>query len=302
VHRPSRENEEHLLVTPQFKLFAADAASEYIQFARLQGMSEWWHWMVLVAVCAAVLSYVIVMYRRDGIELSRGLSWGLVALRVLAFVGVLFFFLDMEKRSERRLVKNSRVLLLVDTSQSMGLTDEAASGTTSGKTRTDLVVEELSRGRLLPDLRKAHDLVVYRFDQSSRPVEVASIPKLPAEEEDAAEGSPAQVYARSLSEARMLAMIGGGLLFAGVFLALVYFLVMRPGESSGRTRAPGCCPRRCSPVIAGLVVVLAVGNLRNPDVRFLAMIGCRRAGIVTDAACRLRSDGRIGTGGQALEH
>ena len=84
------------MVTPQFKLFAADAASEYIQFARLQGMSEWWHWMVLVAVCAAVLSYVIVMYRRDGIELSRGLSWGLVALRVLAFVGVLFFFLDME--------------------------------------------------------------------------------------------------------------------------------------------------------------------------------------------------------------
>ena len=28
-------------------LLAADAAGEFYQFARVQAMSEWWHWLVL---------------------------------------------------------------------------------------------------------------------------------------------------------------------------------------------------------------------------------------------------------------
>ena len=45
----------------------------------------------------------------------------------MAFVGILFFFFGLEKRAERKLVKNSRAILLIDTSQSMGLRDSDSS-------------------------------------------------------------------------------------------------------------------------------------------------------------------------------
>jgi hypothetical protein len=106
-----------------FYLLAADTPSTYYQFARLQAMTEWWHWMLLAGLGLAVMAYVVWMYRRDSVELSRGLCWLLVLLRLAAFAGVLFYFFNLEKRTERKLVKNSRVLLLVDTSQSMGLQD-----------------------------------------------------------------------------------------------------------------------------------------------------------------------------------
>ncbi len=63
------------------------------------------------------------MYWRDSAELSRGIRWSLVGLRLLAFAGILFFFLDLEKRTEDREIKPSRTVLLVDTSQSMALRD-----------------------------------------------------------------------------------------------------------------------------------------------------------------------------------
>src|SRR5512137_2180300 len=103
-------------------------ATDVFQFARLQAMTEWWHWLVLLLVCAGVLTYVVALYRRDCVELPRGLRWLLTALRVLAFLGVLFFFFTLEKRTERQLVKNSRIALLVDTSQSMGLRDAESVG------------------------------------------------------------------------------------------------------------------------------------------------------------------------------
>ena len=47
----------------------------------------------------------------------------LLALRLAALAGLLVFYLHLEKRTERKVVHNSRVLVLVDTSLSMGLHD-----------------------------------------------------------------------------------------------------------------------------------------------------------------------------------
>ena len=91
-------------------LLATETAGDFYQFARLQAMSEWWHWLVLLAVCAAILAYVVLLYRRDSVELPRGTRWVLLVLRVLALSGILFYFFNLEKRTERKIVKNSRVL------------------------------------------------------------------------------------------------------------------------------------------------------------------------------------------------
>jgi hypothetical protein len=201
-----------------FDLLASETPSDFYQFARLQAMTEWWHWMLLTGLSVAVLVYVVFMYRRDSVELSRGLSWLLVLLRLTAFAGVLFYFFHLEKRTERRLVKNSRVLLLVDTSQSMGLQDSEQSDSPSATSRIQRVVNQIAEGPLVKDLRKNHDVVVYRFDQEAKPDEVAALSKLPSAEEGSPEETAEFMLQQSLRSARSTAAVAGGFLFLGVFL------------------------------------------------------------------------------------
>jgi hypothetical protein len=251
-------------------LLAEESAGTFYQFARLQAMSQWWHWLVLAAVCAAVLTWVIGMYRKDSVELSRGLRWALIALRVLALAGVLFYFFNLEKRTERQLVKNSRVLLLVDTSQSMGLPDSPSPSGPEGKTRIRQVIDALAGGELIEQLRERHDVVVYRFDQTSRPAEVASFAKRVSAEAGTVAVSAADAYRQSLRESRWAALCAGVVLFAGVFFVLTYVIVVR--RSRDPERGSWTLPAGVFALILGLVV-LAVANLRNPAVDFLAVIG-----------------------------
>ncbi|HPM79799.1 MAG TPA: VWA domain-containing protein [Candidatus Anammoximicrobium sp.] len=275
-------------MTAPCPLLAAETASTFYQFARLQAMSQWWHWLVLVAVCAAVLTFVAGMYRKDSVELTRGLTWALVALRLLAFASVLFYFFNLEKRTERQLVKNSRVVLLVDTSQSMGLQDGPAPDGSAGMTRIRQVVDELAQGPLLEQLRRQHDVVVYRFDQTSRPTEVASFAKRVAAEADSATVSVQDAFRRSLGESRRAAAVAGLALFLGVFFVLVLAFVVR--RSSDPERGSWTLSAGVFALILGLVV-LAVGNLRNPDVTFPVMIGWR-APVAPDSGADRPADAR----------
>ena len=95
----------------------AQTEQTYHQFTRLQTLSEGWHWLLLLVICGLILSFVIVMYRRDCVELPVGTSIALMFLRSVAFFGILFFFLNLEKLTEQTLTKNSRALVLIDTSQ-----------------------------------------------------------------------------------------------------------------------------------------------------------------------------------------
>ncbi|MFM8253524.1 MAG: hypothetical protein ACKOBW_18205, partial [Planctomycetota bacterium] len=120
-------------------LLIAAASGTYHQLARLQSMTQWWQWLLLVVLVIAVAAYVVVMYRKDAVELRPGIAAALLVLRLTAFLGILFFFFDLERRTERRVVKDSRLLLLVDTSQSMGLPNQPRAGA-AGPSRMDEVV------------------------------------------------------------------------------------------------------------------------------------------------------------------
>ena len=129
------------------------ATNTYHQLTRLRMMSEAWHWLVLAVIVALVIAYVVAVYRRDSVELRRGTSIALLLLRLTAFAGILFFFLNLERLTEETLTRNSRVLLLADTSLSMGLQD-VEDPATPGSSRINQVVEELTGGVLVNRLRE----------------------------------------------------------------------------------------------------------------------------------------------------
>lgn len=254
-------------------LLATTGTTTYHQFARLHAMSQWWQWLLLVVICGAILAYIAFLYRRDSVELPRPLRWTLLVLRVLAFIGILVYFLDLEKRSQRQLVKNSRALVLIDTSLSMGIKDEAGGPTAGKQRRIDAVVEEMRRGELVEDLRQKHDVVVYRFDQNAIPAEIASFPRLGTPVGIASEDADSGTFESNLREARMVAAVAGAIAIIGVGALLLGLVVHRPqreGEGSWATLVGMVA------LIAGLVV-LSVANLRYPDIGLLATLGIQEA-------------------------
>ncbi|MEX0677499.1 MAG: vWA domain-containing protein [Pirellulales bacterium] len=147
--------------------------------SRLQAYTERWHYLVLAVVCAGIVAFAAWMYRRDSVELRRGAGAVLLALRLAALFGLLAFYLNLEKRTERKVVHNSRVLVLVDTSLSMGLHDANATAVPATPNRLEQVVAVLDDGKLIDQLRKRHDVQLARFDADLN--RIASLGKLPAQ-------------------------------------------------------------------------------------------------------------------------
>jgi hypothetical protein len=131
------------------------------EWGRIQTNSDW---ILPIIVCMLIMLFVRYMYRRDSAELGPGISWLLTALRTATFYGLLVVYLEPQWRVEREVPRNSRVLLLADTSLSMRQTD-AGPKETRGVSRAHQMAEVLEKSNLLPELRKVHDVVVLRFDQ-----------------------------------------------------------------------------------------------------------------------------------------
>ncbi|HEV2971216.1 MAG TPA: hypothetical protein VGY55_14675, partial [Pirellulales bacterium] len=155
---------------------ASAATTTKYQFSQWQSFSEWWQTPLVVLACLAVVAFVAYMYRRDSVELRPGVGLFLAIMRLAAFAGLLLFYLDLQKWSEQKEIQNSRVLVLADTSISMGLGNSDAPSSSPGDSRIGQVVTEFTAGRMLDDMRKTHDVVVWRFDQDLG--RIATLPKV----------------------------------------------------------------------------------------------------------------------------
>ena len=120
----------------------------------------------LVAGLLALLVYVWLVYRREARTVSMVKAMLLATLRTVAIVGLVAFFLGLEKRSSSEVIESSRVAVLVDTSLSMGLPNGA---TTTGVSRSEQLVELLANSPLLKELTEGHDVDLVSFDESTRP-------------------------------------------------------------------------------------------------------------------------------------
>ena len=258
------------------------------EFARLSMLNQWWHWLVLVVVVVALVTFVGWLYRRDSIELPRGRAFALFSLRLAALAGILFFFFDLERRAERQVIRPSRALLLVDTSLSMGIQD-AEDGI--GKRRVDQVVGEFERGELVEKLRQQHEVVVYRFDETEAPVEVTSFAQLNTVVAESGEDTAGSGrFADELRQARTIALVAGG---CGVIAALLLVFYMFAGTAGPEGKHAWAAMLGIIGLFAA-VVIMAVASLRFPEVGLLTTLGLREPTPLTDRANAARVNGAPG--------
>ena len=144
-------------------ILAQTATYTTFEFGRIQSNTDY---VLPVAIFVAVGLFVWTMYRRDAVELHPLLAWFLVALRTATFLGLLILYLQPQWRTEHEMVRNSRALLLVDTSLSMDLTDAEPPSAADAGSRVEQVAAALRETDLLAQLRKTHDVVVFRFNES----------------------------------------------------------------------------------------------------------------------------------------
>lgn len=268
---------------PLMPVLAEASANIQYKLARLQTLTEWWHWLVLLAASAAIVAFVVWMYIRDSVELPRGLAVALCLLRLVAFFGILFFFFGLEKRAERKLVKNSRAILLIDTSQSMGLRDSDSSNVPAAMSRVEHVAAELASGQLVEKLRERHDVIAYRFDQGENPVEVASFPRKPSAE-DSTESSVSEQSRLNqiVAESRILVYIAAGVLAIAFVSVLIYWIGGSRNVAAAKGRAASGEPTSWALLVSmttliAAVVILAVACLRGSEAGPLAILGLREA-------------------------
>ena len=252
--------------------FGEAASRTYFELSRLQYMEQWWQWPLLFLTILLVGIYVVGLYLRDGIELSRSIRWLLTFLRLAGFAGIFFFFLGLEKRTEFLVTKNSRAIVAIDTSQSMGLADPDPATNPDGITRAEQVSTAITNQSLLAQLQQKHDVLVYRFDQNERPEQLAMLPRQPLTQAigDTADNVPTEL---NLNEAQWLLKISGGFLAIGLVALLLHFQGPR-WLSILRSDQGESWPLLVSivSIIIGLVVA-GVSNLRNPDVTIAQLMG-----------------------------
>ncbi|MBN1589902.1 MAG: hypothetical protein JW888_10340 [Pirellulales bacterium] len=133
------------------------------EWGRIQSNSDW---IGPVAVAVAVMLLARLIYRKDACELSPTLGWILTLLRTVVILALLVLYLQPQWRTEQERRINSRALVLVDHSLSMGLADSS----TGGATRGDQVVESFEKSRLVERLRAKHDVSVFRFGEKLEPL------------------------------------------------------------------------------------------------------------------------------------
>ena len=146
------------MISSALWLLAEGSVTTKFEFGRIQSNDDWW---IYAGILLAILAPLVWIYRRDAGELPWYLRIGLPLLRTLVLIGLLVVYLQPRWRSQREEHVDSRVLMLVDTSGSMGL-DTA--GGKKGASRLQQVAAALDNTNFLARLRKKHNVTVVTFN------------------------------------------------------------------------------------------------------------------------------------------
>lgn len=177
------------LPSPPPLLAATEQVHHRITSTLVEGFAQWWQMPLLVVAVAAIVAFVLWVYRRDAAELSRGAGALLAALRLGALAALVAAYLDFERTAEHEVLFPSRVALLVDTSASMTIddgqapadetqppaADRAGGGSPSpvpDGSRAGRAIAALDAGGLLAALGATHDVSLWRFDADAEPLAV----------------------------------------------------------------------------------------------------------------------------------
>ncbi|TWT93160.1 VWA domain-containing protein [Neorhodopirellula pilleata] len=151
---------------PTTEMLSSPSQRIVYEFSRASTLDGWWVWATVVIAIAAAVWLCVHFYRRDVAELSRPVRWTLIGLRLTAILALVFVFFDLVRRTERRVVRPSEVVVLVDTSQSMSL---PADSTLDAPSRTRRVLDLVDRADLIDEFGDQHRTSVYSLGASSQP-------------------------------------------------------------------------------------------------------------------------------------
>ena len=194
----------------------------YYGLQPLLPLSEAWQWGIAAFVLSVLIGFVIWMYRGDARDQPRSVAWMFVGLRCFALLLLLTFVLNPQLRSETRISKNSRLAVLIDTSLSMVLKDNfGASSEAALPTRLERGVAGLGGQPVLNELRKSHDVAIYRFGESSQSEEVAFLPKLIEPRDENVESNSA-ANSNSESGALWMAYVAMGLATVAIIALVIW--------------------------------------------------------------------------------
>lgn len=189
-------------------------------------LSQPWQWWVLGILCLLLTAWTLWIYRRDSVDLRRPSTTLLMTLRLLALSSLLLFVLNPGRRSETRIVKPSRLVMLVDDSLSMGLTDAMtsdtidSSGNSSGNSppvNRMAEVKQLLQSPVLETLQQEHQVAIYSFSDSDQPT-------LMVETDQRSESEDVKTPAPELSDVAIGNATPGRLAWAGLIVAVIAFV------------------------------------------------------------------------------
>ncbi|MCP4884992.1 MAG: VWA domain-containing protein [Planctomycetaceae bacterium] len=220
------------------------------EFTRAQTLEGWWVWALLVASMAALLFACIRFYRRDVSELSTPIRIVLVVLRITSIVALIFFFFDLQRRTQRLVTRPSEIAILVDTSQSMSLPTGITAGMPS---RTERAEQLLADSDLLEKLSQEHRVNVYAFGDEAQPRLIETrgglVSQAKAAEDDEVKSPRSEI-----------ALFGAILVGIGVLLAISSLLIGVAGRS---VTAGWCVVGSFATLLVGILLLGSIYSIRS---------------------------------------
>ena len=206
------------------------------------------------------MGFVVWIVRRDSRELPLPIRWTLGVLRILAVVCVVIYLLNPGQRSELRLITNSRLAILIDTSLSMGL--PAAGTDREGSPRAAQVINWFENQRQIKELRAQHDVTIYRFGESASPAVLAELPKLAFGEASSSsvEDTRTTVGTSQLAT-RLLPVVTWLTMITSVVILFGWLVAWRNSQKQRSSRLLAACVLT---LMAGLILV-GISDLLNPE-------------------------------------
>ena len=199
------------------------------EFTRATTLEGWWMWAMVLVGLVMLIFACVRYYRRDTLELSPAIRAALLILRITTIAALIFFFFNLNRRTQRMLTRPSEVAILVDTSQSMSLPSTSEMGSQSRDARAAAI---LGDSDLVDRLAKTHRVSVYAFGDASEPTLVESIGGVEQSPED---DRLDDTEPTSTASPSLIATLSAGLIALGIVLSIVSLLIGALGKPKPST-------------------------------------------------------------------
>jgi hypothetical protein len=124
-----------------------------------------WKWGLYIGLMVVAIVMVLAIYIKDTFLLHGFWKFWLTVLRLSVVAGLFVILFNPHLRSQTNSVRPSRVAVLIDDSSSMSFEEKEPSAETAAnsRSRTAAIIDLLSNTPLIDELRKKHEVAIYKF-------------------------------------------------------------------------------------------------------------------------------------------